>query len=122
MLEWLTFAAAALAAVGAIVGPAIAYRSAMATIRRQENQAVLDRRQTQVELAVQYAISEDPAVVEMGLKQLTYLLDRGELSAEQRVAVASAIEASLTRTTEKLEGTDGAPVLRPPPDPPALGA
>ena len=122
MLEWLTFAAAALAAVGAIVGPAIAYRSAMATIRRQENQAVLDRRQTQVELAVQYAISEDPAVVEMGLKQLTYLLDRGELSAEQRVAVASAIEASLTRATEKLEGTDGAPVLRPPPDPPALGA
>lgn len=103
MLEWLTFAAAALAAVGAIVGPFVAYRSAMAAVRREERQSVLDRQQTQVELAIQYAVSQDQVIAEMGIKQLTYLLDRGQLTAEQQVAAVSAIEARLARAAERLE-------------------
>jgi hypothetical protein len=104
VLEWLTFAAAALAAAGAIVGPFVAYRSAMNAVRRQEVQSTLDRRQTSIDLAISYAISEDPVVAEMGIKQLHHMLSVGELTSEQQIAAVSAIEARLQRAEQELGG------------------
>ncbi len=103
MLEWLTFVAAVLAAAGAIIGPIVAYRSATNAMSRQEAQATLNRRQTQIDLATRYAISEDLVIAEMGIKQLQYMLDVGELASEQRVAVVSAIAASLRKAAQELD-------------------
>ena len=103
MLEWLTFLAAALAAAGAIIGPIVAYRSATNAMLRQEMQAAHNRRQTQIDLATRYAISEDLVIAEMGIKQLQYMFDGGELTPEQQVAVATAIEASLGRAARELD-------------------
>ena len=118
MLEWLTFVAAALAAAGAIVGPIVAYRSATNAMGRQEMQAALNRRQTQIDLATRYAISEDLVIAEMGIKQLQYMLDVGELTAEQRVAVVTAIAASLRKAAQELDSeADARAVEQAPPTP-----
>jgi hypothetical protein len=106
LLDWLTFAAAALAAVGAVVGPLVALRS----VQRTERQADLDRQQQQVDLAIQYAVSESPAIAEMGLKQLSYLLERGRLTAEQQMQAATAIEAALARAARAVQA--GAQAVR----------
>jgi hypothetical protein len=112
LLEWLTFVAAAVAAVGAIVGPLVAYRS----VRHSGHQAELDRQQQQVELAISYAISESPAIAEMGIKQLSYLLERGRLTAEQQVQVVTALEAALARPTRAVAAGAEVVATEPPPD------
>lgn len=121
MLEWLTFIAAALAAVGAIVGPLVAYRSATNAMVRQETQAALNRRQTQIDLATRYAISEDAVIARMGIQQLQYMLDDGELTPEHRIAVVSAMEASLRRAAQELDSEAEARAIEEGP-PPVLEA
>jgi hypothetical protein len=102
MLDWLTFIASAVAATGAVLGPIVAYRSASRALRREEEQTRRDRRQERVDVAVQYALSDNPVIAEMGVKQLLYLLQAGELTGEQKVSVVSAMEASLELTAQTL--------------------
>ena len=57
-----------------------------------------------------------PSIAEMGIKQLSYLLDRGRLTAEQQVQVVTALEATLARPTQAIAAGAEAVRTDPPPD------
>jgi hypothetical protein len=97
VLDWLTFAAAALAAVGTFLGPIISYRTATAT-------AAADRLQTDVDRYISLALEPDAVACRLGVAQLQYLLSAGELSRSQLHAVSAAITAGLDRPREELAG------------------
>ena len=92
MLEWATFAAAALAAVGTFLGPVVATRTATAS-----------RRQADVDRYIAFALEPDAVTCRLGVAQLQYLLSRGDLSAAQLNAVSEAITAGLQRLQAELE-------------------
>lgn len=93
MLEWLTFAAAVLAAVGAVIGPIIAYRASIRTIQAEQRIATERQRQEGVERLIEQATGENPALSTYALDQLDYLLNAGQLTIEQTTAARNAIEA-----------------------------
>jgi hypothetical protein len=90
VLDWLTFAAAALASVGTVLGPIISYRSATAT-------AAADRLQAGVDRYISLALEPDAVACRLGVAQLQYLLSAGELSRSQLHAVSAAITSGLDR-------------------------
>src|SRR3954464_14180344 len=92
MLEWATFAAAALAAVGTFLGPVVATRTATATPRPAD----ADR-------YIASALEPDAVACRLGVAQLQYLLIRGDLSAAQLNAVSEAITAGLPGPPAGLE-------------------
>ena len=114
VLEWATFATAALAAVGSFLGPVLAYRSAATT-------AADARRQADVDRYISFALQPDVVTCRMGTAQLQYLLDAGELTTDQRHAVAVALTAGLRRLQEEVDTHPGAvPAVADPPATPAL--
>jgi hypothetical protein len=90
VLEWLTFAAAAVAAVGTFLGPIISYRSATTTAAASRLQADVDR-------YISLALEPDAVACRLGVAQLQYLLDAGDLSQAQLHAVSEAITAGMRR-------------------------
>ena len=66
MLEWATFGAAALAALGTFLGPIIAYRSVTRT-------AAATRRQADVDRYISFALEPDAVTCRLGVAQLQYL-------------------------------------------------
>ncbi len=90
MLEWLTFAAAAIAAVGAIVGPVLSYRAA---VRNGDSR----RQQEDVDHNIRFCLSDDPAIRRMGINQLAFMLDSQRLSPTQANAAAEAMRAALRK-------------------------
>jgi hypothetical protein len=101
VLEWLTFAAAAVAAVGTIVGPIISYRSATTTAAASRLQADVDR-------YISLALEPDAVACRLGVAQLQYLLAAGDLNRSQLHAVSEAITAGLQRLQEDLEADPAA--------------
>lgn len=96
MLEWATFAAAAVAALGTFLGPIIAYRSVTRT-------AAETRRQSDVDRYIAFALQADAVTGRLGVAQLQYLLSAGDLSEAQLNAVSEAISAGLKRLQDELE-------------------
>lgn len=96
MLEWATFAAAALAALGTFLGPIVAYRSVTRT-------AAETRRQSDVDRYISFALQPDAVTCRLGVAQLQYLLSAGDLSEAQLNAVSEAISAGLKRLQDELE-------------------
>jgi len=111
VLEWLTFAAAALAAIGTVLGPVVTYRTVMATIKSDQEKSAEEQLQRDIDRYVSYALEEGP-VAEMGVKQLLYLRQTGTLSDQQSNAVAEAITASLTLAQEALNRAPGATAVQ----------
>jgi hypothetical protein len=101
VLEWLTFVAAAVAAVGTILGPIISYRSATTTAAASRLQADVDR-------YISLALEPDAVACRLGVAQLQYLLAAGDLSRSQLHAVSEAITAGLQRLQEDLRAERGA--------------
>jgi hypothetical protein len=101
VLEWLTFVAAALAAVGTVLGPVISYRSATTT-------AAANRLQADVDRYISLALEPDAVACRLGVAQLQYLLTAGDLSRSQLHAVSEAITAGLQRLEEELSHDPGA--------------
>jgi hypothetical protein len=101
VLEWLTFVAAALAAVGTVLGPVISYRSATTTAAASRLQADVDR-------YISLALEPDAVACRLGVAQLQYLLTAGDLSRSQLHAVSEAITAGLQRLEEELSHDAGA--------------
>jgi hypothetical protein len=101
VLEWLTFVAAALAAVGTVLGPVISYRSATTTAAASRLQADVDR-------YISLALEPDAVACRLGVAQLQYLLTAGDLSRSQLHAVSAAITAGLQRLEEELSHDAGA--------------
>lgn len=90
MLEWVTFVAAALAAVGTFVGPFVAYRSVTRT-------AGADRQQADVNRYIAFVLSPDAVTARLGVAQLQYLLEAGNLTDAQINAVSVAITTGLAK-------------------------
>jgi hypothetical protein len=107
VLEWLTFVAAAVAAVGTFLGPIISYRSATTTAAASRLQADVDR-------YISLALEPDAVACRLGVAQLQYLLTAGDLSRSQLHAVSEAITAGLQRLAERPSHEPGAaePTLR----------
>jgi hypothetical protein len=106
VLEWLTFAAAALAALGSFLGPFISYRSATTT-------AAASRLQAEVDRYISLALEPDAVACRLGVAQLQYLLGAGELSQSQLHAVSEAITAGMERLRGELRADPaGANTLR----------
>ena len=106
MLEWLTFVAAAVAAVGTVLGPIISYRSATTT-------AAANRLQADVDRYISLALEPDAVACRLGVAQLQYLLTAGDLSRAQLHAVSEAITAGLQRLEDELShGQGAAPTVR----------
>lgn len=103
MLAWLTFAAAAIAAAGAVLGPIIAARTSAA--RRQ---------QEDVNRYVEFAVSADEAIRGLGITHLDYLLRSGRLTPAQANAAAAAVTAAFARADELVQGHPGAAVAQVP--------
>ena len=101
MLAWLTFAAAAVAAVGAVLGPIIASRTSAA--RRQ---------QEDVDRYVEFAVSADTSVRGLGITHLDYLLKSGRLTPVQANAAAAAVTAAVAKADERVQGHPGAAVAQ----------
>lgn len=99
MLEWATFAAAALAALGTFLGPVLATRTASAT-----------RRQSDVDRYISLALEPDAVTCRLGVAQLQYLLNAGDLSESQLNAVSEVITAGLRRLAEEMEADPDAVV------------
>jgi len=106
-LDWLTLLAASVAAVGAILGPIITYRSVMKTIQRDKDEFVESQRQKDIDLYVSYALDDNAVIAAMGVRQLLYLRETGKLSDEQSNAVAEAVAASLAIAQTALEESPG---------------
>ncbi|GAA1432897.1 hypothetical protein GCM10009616_23560 [Microlunatus lacustris] len=103
MLEWATFGAAALAALGTFLGPIIAYRSVTRT-------AAATRRQADVDRYISFALEPDAVTCRLGVAQLQYLLNAGDLTESQLNAVSEAITAGLRRLQEEMEADPDAVV------------
>jgi hypothetical protein len=103
MLEWATFGAAALAALGTFLGPIIAYRSVTRTAAATRLQADVDR-------YISLALEPDAVTCRLGVAQLQYLLNAGDLSESQLNAVSEAITAGLRRLQEEMEADPDAVV------------
>ncbi|CAA9304085.1 MAG: hypothetical protein AVDCRST_MAG48-1562 [uncultured Friedmanniella sp.] len=103
MLEWATFGAAALAAVGTFLGPLVAYRSVTRTAAATRLQADVDR-------YISLALEPDAVTCRLGIAQLQYLLNAGDLSESQLNAVSEAIGAGLRRLQEEMEADPDAVV------------
>lgn len=103
MLEWATFGAAALAAVGTFLGPLVAYRSVTRTAAATRLQADVDR-------YIAFALEPDAVTCRLGIAQLQYLLNAGDLSEAQLNAVSEAITAGLRRLQEEMEADPDAVV------------
>jgi len=96
VLEWATFATAALAAVGSFVGPVLAYRSAATT-------SAATRRQADVDRYISFALEPDAVTCRLGIAQLQYLLHAGDLTQDQLNAVSVAITAGLRRLQQEID-------------------
>jgi hypothetical protein len=96
VLDWLTFVAAAVAALGSVLGPIISYRSATTTAAASRLQADVDR-------YISLALEPDAVACRLGVAQLQYLLAAGDLSRAQLHAVSEAITAGLQRLQEDRE-------------------
>ena len=105
MLEWMTFAAAALAAIGTFAGPLIAYRSAMRTIAINQEATRAAAQQTRVDRYVGQAVGPNPVAASFAVAQLDYLLSTGELTVEQTRAVQNAIRVAVERLRPQVEGS-----------------
>ncbi len=103
MLEWATFGAAALAALGTFLGPLVAYRSVTQT-------AAATRRQSDVDRYISLALEPDAVACRLGVAQLQYLLSAGDLSEAQLHAVSEAIGAGLRRLQAEMEADPDAVV------------
>ena len=103
MLEWATFGAAALAAVGTFLGPIFAYRSVTRT-------AAATRLQSDVDRYISLALEPDAVTCQLGVAQLQYLLSAGDLSESQLNAVSEAITAGLRRLQLEMESDPDAVV------------
>ena len=103
MLEWATFGAAALAALGTFLGPIFAYRSVTRTAAATRLQADVDR-------YISLALEPDAVTCRLGVAQLQYLLNAGDLSESQLNAVSEAITAGLRRLQEEMEADPDAVV------------
>ena len=103
MLEWATFGAAALAALGTFLGPIIAYRSVTRTAAATRLQADVDR-------YISLALEPDAVTCRLGVAQLQYLLNAGDLTESQLNAVSEAITAGLRRLQEEMEADPDAVV------------
>lgn len=125
VLDWLTFAAAAVAAVGAVVGPVLGYRGVLRTVAQDRETSLAAQRQQDVDRYVTYALDDDPAVATMGVRQLQYLRETGRLTDDQSSAVAAALAASLDVPRHALDQHPGAGAVQggePPGHPqPAVG-
>lgn len=112
MLEWFTFGAAAVAAVGAFLGPLLAYRSVVTT-------SAAARQQSDVDRYISFALEPDAVTCRLGVAQLQYLLSSGSLTRAQLNAVSEAITAGLRRLQQEIESNpDAVAALVPPlPDP-----
>lgn len=96
MLAWFTFVAAAIAAVGTFLGPVLAYRSVTTT-------AAAARRQSDVDRYISFALEPDAVTCRLGVAQLQYLLNAGDLTEAQLNAVSVAITAGLRRLQQEME-------------------
>ena len=105
MLEWMTFAAAALAAIGTFAGPLIAYRSAMRQIAANQDAARAAAQQTRVDRYVGQAVGPNPVAASFAVAQLDYLLSTSELTVEQTRAVQNAIRAAVERLRARIESS-----------------
>ena len=103
MLEWATFGAAALAALGTFLGPIFAYRSVTRTAAATRLQADVDR-------YISLALEPDAVTCRLGVAQLQYLLNAGDLTESQLNAVSEAISAGLRRLQEEMEADPDAVV------------
>ncbi|SDT29608.1 hypothetical protein SAMN04488543_3607 [Friedmanniella luteola] len=103
MLEWATFGAAAVAALGTFLGPLVAYRSVTGT-------AAATRLQSDVDRYISFALEPDAVTCRLGIAQLQYLLNAGDLSQSQLNAVSEAITAGLRRLQEEMEADPDAVV------------
>lgn len=103
VLEWATFGAAALAALGTVLGPVIANRSVTRTAAATRLQADVDR-------YISLALEPDAVTCRLGIAQLQYLLSAGDLSESQLNAVSEAISAGLRRLQEEMEADPDAVV------------
>ena len=103
MLEWATFGAAALAALGTFLGPIFAYRSVTRTAAATRLQADVDR-------YISLALEPDAVTCRLGVAQLQYLLNAGDLTESQLNAVSEAITAGLRRLQEEMEADPDAVV------------
>ncbi len=101
MLEWLTFVAAAVAAVGAVLAPLISSRASAA---RQQ--------QDDVDRYVEFAVSPDASVRGLGISHLGFLLKSGKLSDTQANAASAAITAAFRRAEEVVEQHPAAEVAK----------
>lgn len=105
VLEWMTFGAAALAAIGTFAGPLIAYRSAMRTIAVNQEATRAAAQQTRVDRYVGQAVGPNPVAASFAVAQLDYLLSTGELTVEQTRAVQNAIRAAVERLRARVESS-----------------
>lgn len=105
-LQWLTLAAAVIAAAGSIISPVLVYRAAVRELTHQQQETERARRQERIDQAVAYALSDDDTIALMGVKVLDFMLENGELDEEQRASVVAAIEASVDRSTRAGEPAD----------------
>lgn len=103
MLEWATFGAAALAALGTFIGPIVAYRSVTRT-------AAASRMQSDVDRYISLALEPDAVTCRLGVAQLQYLLNAGDLSESQLNAVSEAITSGLQRLAAEMEADPDAVV------------
>ncbi len=101
MLAWFTFAAAAIGAVGAILGPILAVRTSAA--RRQ---------QEDVDRYVEFAISSDRSIRGLGITHLNYLLQSGQLTPAQANAAAAAVAAAVAKADDRVRGHPTAAVAQ----------
>lgn len=103
MLEWLTFVAAAVAALGSVVGPIAAYRSVMSRIAADRQTAATGQQQATVDRYLEQAVGTNPVAASFAVAQLDYLLSTGDLTPEQTSAAYHAIEASLAGLRPEIE-------------------
>lgn len=102
MLGWLTFAAALLAAIGAVIGPVIAYRASIRTIQAEQQIEIARQRQETVERLIEQATGNNPTLSTYALSQLDYLLNAAQLTLEQTTAARNAIEAVMTELQRRV--------------------
>lgn len=108
MVAWFTLFAAVVAAVGSIVGPLVAYRTAIRTIEARSLEAAAARRQASVDRAVDLAVGDNAKGAEVGIRMLDRLADTGGLTDDQTSAVYSALDTTVGEpeaVTDNLDST-----------------
>ena len=92
-LDWLTFVAALLAAVGTVIGPFLAYRASMRTIQADHQAAETARTEENVNRLVEQATGTNDIASSYAVAQLDYLLCTHRLTQEQTEAAQNAVGA-----------------------------